>query len=915
MTAATDALFGRERELGLIDELIGQVHDRGGALVVSGEPGIGKSALLAAARIRARDRGMRLLHATGVQSEARLAFAGLHQLLQPALDDIDKLHGPQRDALLSAFGMIDATAPDLFLTALAALDLLCEASTDSPVLVIAEDAQWLDRSTADVLAFVARRLEYEPILLLAATRDGFDGPLQEAALPALALDPLDPAAARALLQRSAPEISAAARRQVLEEAAGNPLALVELPIAFGHLDGRARAPLWLPLTTRLERAFAARLHDLPVATRTALLVAALNDSTSLREALTASTRLIGPELNVDALVPAVTARLVELDESDITFRHPLMRAAIAQQASISQRHAGHAALAAVLGEQPERRVWHRAASVIGPDEAVAAELEAASEQAQRRGASAIAASALERAAKLSDPSHRTERLLRAAELGFEMGRRELVLQLLRETAGLRLGELERAKVTWIRESFSDGIPGDPEQARSLAAIAGRAADDGDSALALKLLNRAALRCWWADPGALAHDDVVAAAQRLDVDESDPRLLAILAFAAPIQQGATVIARLSNLPGHLGDAPGAARLLGTAATAVGAFGPAAVFLATSINGLRAQGRLGLLARALTLYAWSVAQLVDLNAGIPAAEEAAALARETHQPVILATATATQAIFAALRGEAQQAETLATEVEQSAMPIGASGVLAAIQLARGRAALGERRYTEAVDHLRRLYDPSDPAYHVAIRCFAIADLAEATLHSRQRALGRRFLDEMEAVARQTPSPALHADLRYARPLLAEDDVAEPLFKAALHADIGATRILRARAQLAYGEWLRQRRRSVEARGLLRAARETFDALGTIPWSDRARQQLRATGESSHRRTPEARDQLTPQELQIAQLVAKGMTNREIGQMLYLSHRTISSHLYRAFPKLGITSRAELRDLLEHPIATPA
>jgi DNA-binding CsgD family transcriptional regulator len=912
--AATAQLVGRESELRLIDGLLDHVHDRGSALVVSGEPGIGKSTLLEAARARARELQLSVLKATGVQSEALLAFAGLHQLLQPVLGNIDELAGPQRDALLAAFGMTEVSAPDPFLTALAALDLLSEAAAKTPLLVIAEDAQWLDRSTADVLAFVARRLEYEPIVLLAAIREGFDSPLEQAGLAPLNLEPLDPDAAGALLDSSAPDAPPAVRQRVLDEAAGNPLALVELPASFGQLDGRARPPAWLPLTTRLARAFAARLHDLPATTRTALLVAALNDSPSLSEVLAASALLIGPELKIDALLPAVSARLAQLDDTEITFRHPLMRAAIAQQASISQRHAAHSALADVLADQPERRLWHRAASVIGPDEPVAAELEAASERAGRRGATAISVAALERAAKLGDTSHRVGRLLRAAELGFEMGRRELVLGLLQEASRLDLGALERAKITWIREGFTDGVPGDPAQARSLAAIADQAAAEGDNDLALKLLNRAALRCWWSDLGEPAQNDVLAAAERLDVDASDPRLLAVLAFAAPISRGSAVIDRLSTLAPASVVESGAARLLGTAATAVGAFEPAAGLLATSVAGLRVQGRLGLLARALTLQAWSAAQLADLNVGIPAAEEAVRLARETTQPVILATAQATQAMFAALGGEEDGAETLAAEVEQVCVPIGASAPLAAVQIARGLAALGARRYTDALEHLRRLYDPSEMSYHVAIRCFAIAELAEAALHAEQRDAVRPNVEEMEAVAKQTASPALHAGLAYTRALMAADADAEPLFQAALQSGIGPSPFLRGRAQLAYGEWLRQRKRSAESRAPLRAARELFDALGTTQWSERARQQLRATGETSRRRVPEARDQLTPQELQITQLAATGLTNREIGQMLYLSPRTISSHLYRTFPKLGITSRAELRGVLERGIAEP-
>jgi ATP/maltotriose-dependent transcriptional regulator MalT len=247
--------------------------------------------------------------------------------------------------------------------------------------------------------------------------------------------------------------------------------------------------------------------------------------------------------------------------------------------------------------------------------------------------------------------------------------------------------------------------------------------------------------------------------------------------------------------------------------------------------------------------------------------------------------------------------ATEAEAKALPVTARPVLAGVQAARGMSALVEGRYAEAYEHLRRMHDPADPAYHIALRCYSLMDLVEAALHSGRTADVAQVVGEMEHIALDTPSPALHAGLRHARALLADSATAEHLFRDAL--DSAPTRLpfIRARGQLAYGEWLRRQRRSADSRAPLRAAREAFDALGSLPWSERARQELRASGEVSRRRTPEARDQLTAQELQIAQLAAAGLTNREIGEKLYLSHRTIGSHLYRVFPKLGITSRIEL------------
>jgi DNA-binding NarL/FixJ family response regulator len=903
MDSANTTLFGREPELRVLGDLIDNVRDRGAALAVTGEPGVGKSALLRQASLHAREAGMLVLTVSGVQSESLLPFAGLHQLLGPVLGRLDQLAELQRDALRTALGMTDRHT-DAFLTALAVLNLLAASASRVPALVIAEDAHWLDQPTANALAFVARRLEFEPILMLIAIRDDYRGSFTDAGLPTLHLEPLSAPAAEALLDSRDPGLPNAARERLLAEAAGNPLALVELPIAYRQLRAGAVLPQWLPLTARLERTFAARAAELPVLTRTALLIAAVNDSPLLREVLTAARLLAGAELSLDVLDPAIGARLVDVDESEVRFRHPLMRTAIHQQATISQRHAAHAVLHHVLEAHSERALWHRAASVIGPDEAVASDLEAAATLAQRRGGAGVAVQALHRAARLSDGPQRVARLLRAAELAFELGQHDLVLSLLKEAELLGLGPREHARATWIRESFADGIPGDAAQVRSLAELASRTAADGNSDFALKLLYGAALRCWWGEPGQAARDSVVATVDLLDVSEDDPRLLVILAFAEPIARGTMVIDRLSRLAMGEGTDAMEIRHAGNAAMAVGAFGLASGFFASAVAGLRAQGRLGLLARALALQSWSAVQVTNLGTAVPAADEACRLARETMQPLVMATAEAVQALLAVLRGDAGEAAALAERAERASVPDGGSAVLAAVQLARGLAALSGGDPAAALGYLRRIHDPADPAYHQAIRCLTIGDLAEAAVRGGDPGAIRTTMAEMEAAARRTTAPALHASLRYARALLASDDEADSLFDAALRSDMSTSPFLRARVQLAYGEWLHRQRRNSAAREPLRAAREGFDALGVIPWSDRARQQLRSTGETSRRRTPAAREQLTPQELQIVQMAADGLSNREIGQTLYLSPRTVSSHLYRVFPKLGITSRTELR-----------
>jgi len=393
-------LYGRDHELGLLTDLLSR--DAGGALIIRGEPGIGKSALLAAVIARAREQGALVLTAVGVQSEARLGFAGLHQLLRPVLHLAERLPAPQRAALLGAFGMSEGAVPEIFLIGLATLGVIGDAADTSPVLVVADDAQWLDEPSRAVLAFVARRLAAEPALMLVAAREGLASPFDEAALPELRLSGLTEAAARDLLASRAPGLEPVLRERLIEDAAGNPLALVELPdvLCTGRADEGLPWPR-LPLTARLERAFAAQGSGLPAAARSVLLVAAADEGDVLQEILDAASVIEGTRVTADAMAPAVAARLVTVSHSRLVFRHPLVRSATYQAASPSHRRAAHAALAEVLADQPDRRVWHRAAATLGPDEQVAAELDEAAARAGRRGAARVAIDALTGAAELS----------------------------------------------------------------------------------------------------------------------------------------------------------------------------------------------------------------------------------------------------------------------------------------------------------------------------------------------------------------------------------------------------------------------------------------------------------------------------------------------------------------------------------
>lgn len=909
------SLVGREPERNRLAELISRVSGRGGVLVLRGEAGVGKSALVAEACALAAAAEMRVLTMVGVETEQHLPYAGLHQVVHPVRAGVDALPGPQRDALHAATGMTDLAVPNVYLVGLAVLNLVTEVAADSPVLLVAEDAHWLDRATVDVLTFVARRLDSEPVVLIVAVRDGIASPLDDAALPSMTVARLSDLASATLLDTVAPELGPAVRQRVLDEAAGNPLALTELPKAMQMLSD---APLLgpLPLTERLERAFTVRASRLPADTRVMLSIAALNDSPAVTETLDAAALVLGSKVSASALVPAVAARLIELNDSTVTFRHPLMRSAISQAMSAEERRRVHAALAGALAGQVDRRVWHQAAATSRTDETVAAELDAAADRAQRRGSVSAAVTALEHAARLSaGAARRVERLLRAADLAVESGRHDVVLRVLDEVATVELSDQQRVRVAWIRGGFDDGMRDDATGPLELARLAESvAAADGDVDLAVRILWSAALRCFWSEPGREARKHVETVAEQLFTDDRDPRYLAILAYATPIERSSTVVDGLMHLAGRPIRGPQEERFLGTAALLVGMFDIAARFSAASLPGLRAQGRLGLLARARAAQAWSSARLGDLGVAIPAAEEASRLARETDQPFLYGIICATQAEIAALRGDHRRADLLAAEAEQTSLAAGARPVLATVQVARGLSALGEGRFADAFAHLRRMHDPADPAHQIALRCYALPELTEAAVRSGHVDTVTDIVRDLEQLAKSTSSPALSLGLRYARAVLARDDNAEDLFTAALSADLTGWPFHRARLQLAFGEWLRRQRRASESRAHLRAARETFDALGIIPWSERARHELRAAGEGSPQRSPDARDRLTAHELHIAQLAAEGLTNREIGQRLYLSHRTVSTHLHRIFPKLGVTSRSDLGKVLHRGEAPP-
>jgi DNA-binding CsgD family transcriptional regulator len=799
----------------------------------------------------------------------------------------------------------------VFLVGLASLNVLTELADTTPILVVADDVQWLDAPTSDVLTFVARRLGSDAVRFLAAIREGHSSPLLRGGLPELPLGPLDDDAARDLLDRHAPHLPGSVLERILAEAVGNPLALVELPNALPaeQLRGDATLPPVLPLSERLEQAFAARIALLPEETRLVLLIAATNESSAIDEVLLAGAVVVD-SASAASLDPAIDARLVSAKGGALVFRHPLVRSAVYQAATNLERRAAHAALADVLADSPDRRAWHLAAAVLGTDEGVARELDSAAERARMRGAHTVAVAALERAAWLSEDSpSRGRRHLRAAQIGFELGRRDLVVRLLADVQPLSLTTLELARMAWIGQSFNDGISVD----RAIGASAmlenvDTALAAGDVDLALNLLTGAALRCWWVGADEGPRLQIVSAARAIPVAGDDPRLLMSLALADPFGEGAFVLDHVRPQRTGAGLDPDKDRLRGIAAAVAGDYPLAADFFTSATEGLRRQGRLGLLAQTLPQLALNFAHFGDQRRALPMADEGHRLAVETGQPLWVARARVVQALVAALRGDEASSDALLSEAAQIVLPFGGSAVLADIHYVRALMALGSGRASHAYDQLRPIFDPTDPAHHYLKSYLAIGDFAEAAIQHGDRAEAMAAMMQVESAVALTPSPRLHLVARHARALLASDDRAEGLFRDALGRDLTAWPFDRARLLLAFGSWLRRHRRQSESRSQLRAAIEAFDALGIVSWGERAREELRASGETSRRRSVASWDELSPQELQIAQMAAGGQSNREIGQRLYISHRTVGSHLYRIYPKLGITNRAQLYRVLE-------
>ncbi|HXW45872.1 MAG TPA: AAA family ATPase [Streptosporangiaceae bacterium] len=905
----SESLFGRAHELAVIRELLGAVPGSGAALLVRGRPGVGRSRLIRAASITASSRQIKVQTVTATRQEAGLPFAGLHQVVQPLIGGIGTLPAPQRDAVLTAFGMSPGADPNLLFVALGTLALLTRAADGARLALLVDDAQWLDAASSEVLAIIARRLESTPVILIAAARTGYETPLTCAGIRELAVPPLASAAAHMLLDALDTPLNGAEREQILANSDGNPLALVELSDTV-HPDGGGSSgtlPTLPALTPRLVQAFGPGDHALPQLTRTLLVIAAACESDSLEEVLAAAAVVGAPNATGEALEPAAAADLIEISGPAYRFAHLLSRSAVYYGASYPDRKAAHAALAAILSREPERAAWHAAATVTAPDETAAAEMDRAARRALRTGGVVAALAITERAVTLSaDPALRGGRLLRAAELAWEGGHLEAARRFLAQARPLGLNSCDRTRLMWLHHETGAIGPDGPPAIKGLVELAGQAAKDGDHHLALSILDTAALRCANASQDQQLRQLVVTAARAMRALSSSPRSLSALALADPDGHGEMIgreLGRLSLRAESDAASPDDLLAAGVAATFAGDPATGASFLAKVIAPLRAQGRLRLLARALILQAWNATCRSDWTAVAPAAEEGIRLARETEQPMFVTMGRCSQLMVAALRGNTDAARSLIQQIQEEAARRYPGYWPAAIHAARGLSALSDGMYEEAYEYLQEALSPEKVSCHYLQSAWAIADLAEAAAFSNRRAEGRACVDAAAPTAEPSPSPLLRAALTYARLMLARDDEAEHLLEDAVRTDLAAWPFLRARALLAYGAWLRRQRRITESRKPLREALWMFDSLEARPWAHRTRQELRAAGGADVAVVPGKIRVLSAQELQIAEMAASGMTNRQIGQQLYLSHRTVATHLYRIYPKLGINSRFQM------------
>jgi DNA-binding CsgD family transcriptional regulator len=912
-TQRSPGFRGRARERETLHRLLDTV--RGGAsgvLVVRGDAGVGKTALLNDCAQQAV--GCLVVQVTAVQSEMELAYAGVHQLCGPLLDGLDRLPPPQRDALATAFGLAAGAPPDRFFVGLAVLSLLADSAAEQPILCLIDDAQWLDDVSAQVLGFVARRLGAESVAMLFATRppgapDGLTG------LSGLTLDGLANGDARALFRAVVPgPLDARIADRVIAETQGNPLALLELShmatstqLATGSDLRSAR-----PLPERIEATFRQRIEHLPEPTQLLLLLAAaepLGDPSLLWRAA------VGLGLTRSDAAAAEADGLLTIGER-VAFRHPLVRSAVYRAASPGDRQRVHTALVAATDPEldPDRRAWHRAHATPGPDEEVAAELQRSAGRAQARGGFAAAAAFLEEALRLTpEPAHRTERALDAALAKLHAGAPDAALHLVATAAQAPLDPLGRAQVVLLRGQIafasSNGREAPPlllEAARQLEPLDAALARDTylDALAAALFVGRLA--------SGIGIPEVARAAQTAPPSATRPWDLLLDGFAAVINDGyASGAPMLSQAVRafHADDlpAPDAIRWLWLATHAAHDLWDDASWDLLSTRHIRLARQAG----ALAILPLALSARVGLHLFAGELSQAASLVEE-----ITAVTDATRSslppygalALAAWQGREADATELIEAVHDQLQPRGDGMGLTLVEHATAVLCNGLGRYEEACDAAERA---ATHPQEMAFSTWSLVQLIEAAARSHRPALAHTALQQLTATTGPSGTHWARGIEARSRALVDLDGHTEEHHRQAID-HLGRTRVRMelARAHLLYGEWLRREGRRTDAREQLRTAHEMFTTMGAEAFAERTRRELAASGAKARKRQDHTRDQLTPQEEQIARLAREGRTNQEIGAELYLSARTVEWHLRKVFTKLGISSRRDLYRALPAP-----
>jgi DNA-binding CsgD family transcriptional regulator len=895
-------LVGRGAECTVVDRLLRQVRGgRSGSLVVRGQPGIGKSAILGYAAKSAQ--GFRVLQVTGIESEMELAFAALQQLCAPLTDHLGQLPGPQAEALQVAFGLSRSGPPDRFLVGLGVLGLAAEGAASRPLLCLIDDAQWIDETSLQTLAFVARRLYGESVAMIFAAR-AEAAVRQLAGLPELFVSPLADADARALLAAVLPgRLDERVRDRIVAEAAGNPLALLEfsqevtvagdIAGGFGVSPQRARPP-----TDRVEQQYLARVGALPDETRRLLLLAAAEPVGDPAVLWRAAEKL---GLGIGDLAPAEVAGLVRLGDQ-VTFRHPLVRSAIYQSAPATDRQSVHAALAEAIDSEddPDRRAWHRAQATFGPDEAAAADLERSAGRALDRGGPAAAAAFLERAAALSpDPGERARRALAAAQSKYDAGAPGAAAELLATVDADRLSELRRAHADELAARISAAINRAGDAPALLLRAAARFAP-----LDVRLARRTYLDAFMSaiivsSAGGTQWRDVGRAARTVLAADEPGRADDLLLDGLTAQVTGGYQAGLSTLR------PALAAFLAEESRSAGSVGVLWLACRTAMN-LWDDESWYQLANRLMASAHGAGVLIDLPAALNTStavalltgDFAAAAALIVETDAVIAITGTSPSVHGRLALAAWQGR-----VDPAASNPGA-GHRVTFEISMYTTALlynGLGRYPEALDAARR---GSEHAELLGYPLWALPELAEAGARSGQPDLAASAVDRLSQTTTASGTDwGLGMEAR-SRALISAGPVAEELYQEAI-ARLSRTRIVThlARAHLLYGEWLRREKRRIDARAQLRTAREMFVGMGADGFAGRTERELAATGERVSKRNIRPVAELTPQEAQIARLASDGHSNPEIAARLFISPRTVEYHLHKIFAKLDITSRAQL------------